>query len=122
MISAAADKLYDGTNLYDLRLVSTMGFTRSDVDRLAVVEGVQSVMPAMSMDAMTRMGNLQIATRISSMDVDAVEKGVEQDARSDDALPVFRGADDVGRRGACVFGRGIHSAGDSRAHDGLGKR
>lgn len=89
----AADKLYDGTNLYDLRLVSTMGFTRSDVDRLAVVEGVQSVMPAMSMDAMTRMGNLQIATRISSMDVDAVEKGVEQDANvilSDDGTYINR--------------------------------
>jgi putative ABC transport system permease protein len=70
-----------------------MGFTRSDVDRLAVVEGVQSVMPAMSMDAMTRMGNLQIATRISSMDVDAVEKGVEQDANvilSDDGTYINR--------------------------------
>ena len=90
---AAADKLYDGTNLYDLRLVSTMGFTRSDVDRVAAVEGVQSVMPAMSADAMTRMGNAQIAARISSMDMDAVEKGTEKDANvilSDDGTYMNR--------------------------------
>ena len=90
---AAADRLYDGTNLYDLRLVSTMGFTRSDVDRVAAVEGVQSVMPAMSTDAMARMGNSQIATRISSMDMDAVERGVEQDANvilSDDGTYMNR--------------------------------
>ena len=45
---AAADALYDGTNLYDIRLVSTMGFTRADAERVRDIAGVRAAMPAMS--------------------------------------------------------------------------
>ena len=45
---AAGDAFYDGTSLYDIRLVSTLGFTDEDVRRVAPVEGVGATMPAVT--------------------------------------------------------------------------
>lgn len=77
---AAADELYDGTNLYDIRMVSTLGFSEHDVGRITQVDGVGGVMPAISCDVMARMGAEQLALRMSSLDVDAANEGEEQGA------------------------------------------
>ena len=74
---AAGDAFYDGTSLYDIRLVSTLGFTQDDVGRIAAVEGAGSVMPAVTCDVMARMGQDRIAVRISSLDVDAATESEE---------------------------------------------
>lgn len=79
---SAADDLYDGTNLYDIRLVSTMGFTQNDVERVSSIEGVEGVMGARSYDAMARLGPEQLAVRMSSLDVDAAKEGTEQGANA----------------------------------------
>ena len=76
----AADALYDGTNLYDIRLVSTLGFADKDAARVAKVDGVEAVMPATSCDVMARMGSEQLAVRMSSLDVDAANASKEQGA------------------------------------------
>ncbi|MBO7675371.1 MAG: FtsX-like permease family protein [Atopobiaceae bacterium] len=76
----AADVLYDGTNLYDIRLASTLGFTDKDVARVSEVEGVEVVMPAASCDVMVRMGSEQLAMRMSSLDVDVARASEEQGA------------------------------------------
>ena len=65
---ADADALYDGTNLWDLRLISTLGFGDADVARIKAVEGVDQVMPSLTCDAMARLGSEQVAVRISSLD------------------------------------------------------
>ena len=75
---ADADRFYDGTNLYDARVISTLGFGNNDVKRVAQVEGVESVMPAKSCDVMTRMGSEQLALRMGSIDVDAAKSAVAQ--------------------------------------------
>ena len=77
---SAADELYDGTNLYDIRIVSTLGFTEQDVGRIAAIEGVQSAMPAISCDVMARLGSEQLAVRMSRLDVDAASSAEEQGA------------------------------------------
>ncbi len=77
---AAANELYDGTNLYDLRLVSTLGFTEKDVERVRQTEGIAGIMPAISCDVMARLGKEQLAMRMSSLDVDAARDGEEQGA------------------------------------------
>ena len=64
----AADRLYDGTGLWDLRVVSTLGFDDADVARVAGVEGVGAAMPSHTVDAMARVGDEQVAVRISSLD------------------------------------------------------
>ena len=70
----AADRWFDGCSLYDLRLVSTKGFSEKDVERVSSTEGVTAVMPASSADVMARIGNEQMAVRISSLDVDAAQE------------------------------------------------
>jgi hypothetical protein len=69
----AADRWFDGCKLYDLRLVSTKGFSEKDVERVSSTEGVTAVMPSSSTDVMARVGNEQMAVRITSLDADAAQ-------------------------------------------------
>ena len=71
---AAADAFYDGTALFDVRVVSTLGLADADLKRLAVIEGVSETMPSISFDAMARVADEQMAVRISSLDVDAAAR------------------------------------------------
>ncbi len=75
----AGDLWYDGCALWDLRLVSTMGFTDADVDRVASIEGVERVMPARTFDAMASLGSSQSAVRVSTMDATAAEGSTQAD-------------------------------------------
>ena len=77
-----ADALYDGCNLYDIRVVSTMGFSQDDVDRLGRIQGVDGAMPAISCDVMAGLGNSSHACRISSIDVDTAEQAQQQGANA----------------------------------------
>ncbi|MGL5172703.1 MAG: ABC transporter permease, partial [Olsenella sp.] len=69
----AGDRYYDGTSLYDLRVISTLGFSDDDVDRLAAIDGVGAAMPSITTDAMARLGGEQLAVRVSSIDANAAE-------------------------------------------------
>lgn len=75
LMRSNVDDYYTGTNLYDIRLVSSLGFTDADARRVAATGGVESVMPAISCDAMARMGHTQIAVRVSSINVEAAREG-----------------------------------------------
>lgn len=72
----AADRWFDGCSLYDLRLVSTKGFSEKDVERVSSTKGVTSVMPASSADVMARIGNEQMAVRVTSLDVNAAQEAM----------------------------------------------
>lgn len=63
----AADRFYDETNLFDIRVVSTMGLSESDIEKLAEVEGVQAVQPAWETDAEGEIGGEPYTFRIHSI-------------------------------------------------------
>ncbi len=73
---AAADAYYDQTCLWDLRVVSTLGLSDDDVERLSTVEGVLAVAGSTSVDVMARMGSEQVAVRVMSLP-EAYEEGEE---------------------------------------------
>ena len=75
----AADRFYDGTHLYDIRLLSTMGYSDSQIPEVAAVEGVKAVMPAKSTDVMGDINGEQYALRISSIPIDALDKSSCED-------------------------------------------
>jgi putative ABC transport system permease protein len=77
---ADADALYDGTNLWDVRLISTLGFSDDDVARVRDVDGVRAAMPSLTCDAMARLGTEQVAVRISSLDVGRAAASVPEGA------------------------------------------
>ncbi len=70
---ADADRLYDGTNLWDVRLISTLGFSDDDLKRVSAVEGVRQVMPSRTFDAMAHLGSEQVAVRVSSIEPELAE-------------------------------------------------
>lgn len=83
----AGDEYYDGTNLCDARVVSTVGLDQSQVDQLRAVAGVDGVMPAYEADATSDVAGEQCTLRFHSLDVDAAKacSYTEASATSDDA-------------------------------------
>lgn len=84
----AADAYYDGTDLYDIRVLSTMGLADDDIAALEKIEGVGGVMGAYQVDAMSLMGGEQVTVRIHSLDIDAAHASDTSDglnAVSDDS-------------------------------------
>lgn len=61
----AADRYYDGTHLWDIRLISTLGFSDDDVQRVQDIEGIADAMPSISTDVMMQTGDEQTAVRVS---------------------------------------------------------
>lgn len=83
----AGDEYYDGTNLCDARVVSTVGLDQSQVDQLRAVAGDDGVMPAYEADATSDVAGEQCTLRFHSLDVDAAKacSYTEASAVSDDA-------------------------------------
>ena len=69
----AGDEYYDGTNLCDARVVSTVGLGQSQVNQLRGIEGVDGVMPAYEADATSDVAGEQCTLRFHSLDVDAAK-------------------------------------------------
>ena len=46
----SADAFYDESNLMDIRVMSTLGMTKEDLEAIQAVEGVKEVMPSYSVD------------------------------------------------------------------------
>ena len=75
---ASADRYYDGTHLWDIRLISTLGFSDDDVQRVRDIEGITDAMPSISTDAMMQMGDEQAAVRIALLP-DGAQDGEQTD-------------------------------------------
>ena len=83
----AEDMYSDGTDTFDLRVISTFGLSDANVDELRSVDGVSGVMPAKELDAISFIGDDQYTIRIHSLDVAAAESSDVSDgvnAVSDD--------------------------------------
>ncbi|MBR2681971.1 MAG: ABC transporter permease, partial [Atopobiaceae bacterium] len=96
----ASDVFYDGTSLWDLRVISTLGLADEDLDRLKAIEGVEQVMPSTTCDAMARLGGEQIAVRISTIDTEAAKE-----AEQVSATQIISSKDDYLNRPFLVDGR-----------------
>ena len=67
----SSDAFYDGTHLYDLRVVSTLGLTDEQVESISRIEGVDQVVGGYAADIMTMLNGERYAMRIMSCDMDA---------------------------------------------------
>lgn len=85
---AAADQWYDGTDLWDLRLISSRGFTDDDVTRVLQIDGVEDAMPSVTVDAMARLGKEQLAVRIGTLDVGTAESSTATSLGTEKATDV----------------------------------
>ena len=105
----AADQFYDGTNLMDIRVVSTLGLTDDDLAALRGVEGVAQVMGAYETDVMATVNDEQYAIRVHSLPAAAAESdtgdGVSAVSDAADYLnrPVLVEGSWPVREGECVL-------------------
>ena len=67
----AADAYYDGTHLYDFRVLSSMGLTDEQVDALKELDGIDQVAGGYATDVMALLNGDRYAMRIMSFDVEA---------------------------------------------------
>ena len=104
-----ADQFYDGTNLMDIRVVSTLGLTDDDLAALRGVEGVAQVMGAYETDVMATVNDEQYAIRVHSLPAAAAESdtgdGVNAVSGAADYLnrPVLVEGSWPVREGECVL-------------------
>ena len=76
---AAADMLFDGTALYDIRLISTLGFSSEQVDAVKGVDGVQEAVGEYACDAMCKLSGDSYAMRVMSFDTQAARESTASD-------------------------------------------
>ena len=79
----SSDRYYDGTDMMDVRVVSTLGLTEADVDAVRALAGIDRVMPAYSADvlllteqddtAVTRLHSLPDADETALNRVELIE-------------------------------------------------
>ena len=61
---------YAQQNVFDIRVVSTLGLGQSDIDAIAAVEGVEAVMPVKSVDCEgSYRGGSTLAIRVQQLPV-----------------------------------------------------
>lgn len=67
----SADSYYDGTSLYDIQIMSTLGLSNKQIDELRNIEDVAQVMPAYQTDVTTLIKGEQCVVRMHSLDIEA---------------------------------------------------
>lgn len=106
----SADQYYDGTHLYDIEVMSTLGISDEQIDELRTIEGVEAVMPAYQIDASALIEGEQYALRVHSLDTSAAVESDTSDgvnALSDDAgylnRPILVSGSWPTEQGQCVL-------------------
>ncbi|HAM16388.1 MAG TPA: ABC transporter permease, partial [Eggerthellaceae bacterium] len=67
----AGDEFFDGANLYDISVVSTLGLDDESIADLGAVQGVTAVMPERRSDAMVLVGESSFAACVESLPMQA---------------------------------------------------
>ncbi len=69
-LRASADDYYDGQNLYDIRIQSTLGLTNEDVKAVSQVKGVEKACGTYSETALVQAGDLQQKAEVTLLDME----------------------------------------------------
>lgn len=76
----AMDTYYDDNHVWDIRLISTLGFSNDDIHQFDDVEGVRACMPNHTVDAIAHMNDKQVAVRVSSFDTHMAQQFIDEHA------------------------------------------
>ena len=123
----AGQAWYSGQNVFDLRVVSTLGLSQDDIDAIAATEGVEAVMPVKQVDCEGSFrGGSALAVRVQQLPVYptladkanmnrlVLESGRMPEAAGECAVQVL----DTGAAGSLRVGDVIEL--DTEGVDGLG--
>lgn len=97
---ATGDAYYDSSNLMDIRIVSTLGLTDSDVAAVKNTAGVKAVMPAHYADVISKIDGMEQTIRVHSIPPGGPRPGAENDMNQ----PVLTAGRWPRNPGECVVG------------------
>lgn len=107
----AGDDFFDGANLYDISVMTTLGVDEGSADALSQVDGVGAVMLAYRADAMVAIGENSYVASIESLPVDAAlasdtSSGATADSDDEGYLnrPILVDGEWPAKAGECVVG------------------
>lgn len=63
----SADRYFDDTNLMDIRVVSTWGFTKENLEAMKQIEGVAGIYPTYTMDVLTEKDTSQMVMKLLAL-------------------------------------------------------
>lgn len=92
------DVYFDNNGLYDVYLLSTMGFTQEDIDAIRGVDGVSSLMPAYNADVIIEKDESEAVLRLHSIPLSEDD----QTAGGEINLPVLKEGRFPQKSGECV--------------------
>ncbi|MGL5692717.1 MAG: coiled-coil domain-containing protein, partial [Peptostreptococcaceae bacterium] len=69
-----ADKYYDDYNMMDIRVLSTLGLTKDDIDEIMNIEGVDGIFPTYSLDVITKTKEVERVLKVHALDLDDIAK------------------------------------------------
>lgn len=64
---ASLDKYYDDNNVYDIKVISTLGLISDDVNQIKNVKGVKNVYPSYSKDVLVNINNSESVIKVMSV-------------------------------------------------------
>lgn len=79
---AAADAYFDESNVWDIRLISTLGFSSREINHVNATEGVEATAASHTVDVVADLEDKQIAARISSFDVAPADETASSEGKS----------------------------------------
>lgn len=79
---AAADAYFDESNVWDIRLISTLGFSLREINHVNATEGVEATAASHTVDVVADLEDKQIAARISSFDVAPADETVGSEGKN----------------------------------------
>lgn len=97
-MQATGDVYYDQSNMMDIELISTMGFSDNDISAIAQTGGVENVMAVHRADVISDIGGEEQTIRIHGLPDDAEESGAYMNR------PVLVSGRMPENPGECLFG------------------
>lgn len=73
VMKASADQYYDDYNLMDIKVMTSIGLTKDDMEAIQKVDGIKGAYGSFSLDALTMVGNDQHVIKVLSFPVNMKE-------------------------------------------------
>lgn len=113
-MKATLDRFYKSANVYDIKVVSTLGLTEEDIKKLEEIDGVKQVVSGFSKDVLLKSDETSYAAKVMAYDSEInrpmLSKGMEESG----LIP-----EDSDRSAWCLADKGLIERTDKKMGDYL---
>lgn len=63
----SADRYFDETNLMDIRVLSSLGFNETDIEKIKEIKGIEGVFPTHTLDVLVKTGTVENVVKVMTL-------------------------------------------------------